>query len=410
MNEVSEPAVVPRLLTASVQRALKAMPVVVVTGARQTGKSTLVRHLLGPREYLTLDDIEIQARAEREPDALVHRPGPLTLDEVQRTPALLHAIKKAVDERRSPGRFVLTGSADLLLMKRVSETLAGRAAHFTLLPMTRRERLGRGTAGPWSELFAAPAAKWIDVLAASDAPREDWRPLALSGGYPTPSHELADPEARALWFAGYTKTYLERDLRDLSAVASLVDFRRLMGALCLRIGGLVNQTEVGRDVGMPQPTVRRHLDLLEVSYQLVRVPAYAVNRTRRLIKTPKLYWSDTGLAMHLAGESEPRGPHLENLVLCDLLAWKGASPDGPSILYWRTAAGDEVDFVVESSDRVFPIEVKATSRPRLSDARSLAVFREEYGKRAGPALLVHSGDELAWLADGILACPFWRLL
>lgn len=401
---------VPRLLAAGVSRALKSMPVVVVTGARQTGKSTLARHLVGPREYLTLDDLEILERAEKEPDALIAGRRALTLDEVQRAPAVLHAIKKAVDERRSPGRFVLTGSADLLLLKSVSESLAGRAAHFTLWPLTRRERLGLGTAGLWGDLFAARAPDWRDIAAASGAPREDWKRWALVGGYPTPARELIDAEARKLWFAGYTKTYLERDLRDLAAIASLVDFRRLMGAVCLRIGNLVNQTELGRDVGLPQPTVRRHLDLLEISYQVIRVQPYSVNRTKRIIKTPKMYWSDTALAMHLAGESEPRGAHLENLILSDLLAWRGALADAPSILYWRTATGEEIDFVVEFGGRVFPIEVKASTRPRLADAKGLAVFRQEYADRSGPGLLLHGGDEVSWLADGILACPFWRIV
>ncbi len=409
IHTVTDLRTLPRLLAGPVTAALKSMPVVVITGARQTGKSTLARSLLGPREYLTLDDIETLARAEREPAALLTGHKALTLDEVQRAPTLLHAIKQAVDERRTPGRFVLTGSTDLLLMKRVSESLAGRAAHFTLWPLTRRERLGLGQAGLWSTLLSGRPRDWLDVANASKAPREDWKALAVMGGYPTPAAELRDAEARALWFAGYTKTYLERDLRELSAVSSLVDFRRLMGAACLRIGNLVNQTEVGRDVGLPQPTVRRHLDLLEISYQLIRVPPYSVNRTKRLIKTPKMYWADSGLAMHLAGETEPRPAHLENLVLSDLLAWRGAMADGPALLYWRTAGGEEVDFVVEWGGRVFPIEVKATARPRLDDARGLLAFRGEYGTKAGPGLLLHTGDEIAWLADGIMACPFWRL-
>jgi len=386
------------------------MPVVVVTGARQTGKSTLVRYLLDERTYLTLDDLEILDRAEREPDALVSQHHPVTLDEVQRSPNLLVAIKRAVDEHRAPGRFVLTGSADLLLMKQVSESLAGRAVHFTLGPMTRRERLGLGTCGPWSTMFQSRPEEWRDVLAAEEAPRDDWLELARIGGFPTPGVELVDAEARSLWFAGYVRTYLDRDLRELSVVQSLVDFRRLMAAVCLRLGNVVNMTEIGRDVGTPQTTVRRHLDLLEVSYQLVRVPAYAVNRTKRLIKSPKLYWSDVALAMHLSGETEPRGAHLENLVLADLLAWRGALAAPPQVLYWRTTTGEEVDFVVEWGGRVFPIEIKSTRRPRLADAKSLALFRREYGERAGPALLVHTGDELSWLAEGILACPLWKVI
>jgi hypothetical protein len=334
----------------------------------------------------------------------------ITLDEVQRSPDLLLAVKRAVDERRSPGRFLLTGSANLLLMRRVSETLAGRAVHLTLWPLTRREQLGLGTAGVWSRLLEARDRTWLDLLQHEDAPAEDWKALARRGGYPTPAHELTDATARAQWFAGYTRTYLERDLQDLSSVSSLVDFRRLMRVACLRVGNLVNQTEIGRDVGLPQPTVHRHLDLLETSYQLVRVPAFAVNRTKRLLKSPKLYWCDTGLALHLAGEDDPRGAHLENLVLCDLLAWRDAGQDQAEVLYWRTTAGDEVDFVVEWKGKLLPVEVKASSRPRLTDVKSLQLFRAEYRDRTRAGLLLHTGTETTWLAEGILAAPWWKVL
>jgi hypothetical protein len=294
-------------------------------------------------------------------------------------------------------------------MKRVSETLAGRAVHLTLRPMTRRELLGGGSAGLWSELFRLRDREWPELLRSQPTGPADWRGAVRRGGYPTPAHHLRDSEARSLWHAGYTQTYLERDLRDLSALASLVDFRRLMRAACLRLGNLVNQAELGRDVGMPQPTVRRHLDLLEVSYQLVRVPAFAVNRTSRLIKTPKLYWNDTALALHLGGEDQPRGAHLENLVLSDLLAWSAGLPDGPQVLYWRTAAGREVDFVIEWKGKLLPVEVKASKRPRPGDAQNLRAFREEYGQEARAGLLLHTGDAVSWLADGVLAAPWWSV-
>jgi len=407
---MNEYPTLPRLQAGLVETALMSSPVVVLTGARQTGKSTLVKRLTGPYTYVTLDDVDTEERAKAEPDALIRSSPSLIVDEVQRAPGLLQSIKRAVDEDRTPGRFVLTGSADLLLMKRIPESLAGRAVHLTLWPFTRRERHGAGAAGAWTTLLDAADADWGDVLRAEDSPREDWRQAVLLGGYPTPSYHLGDPDARNLWHTGYTRTYLERDLRDLANVASLVDVRRLMRASCLRLGNLVNQTELARDVGLSQPTVHRHLSLLEVSYQLVRVPAFAVNRTKRLIKTPKLYWSDTALAMHLAGEETPRGAHLENLVLCDLMAWRGSLLDAPNVLYWRTTTGIEVDFVVEWRDQLLPIEVKSGRRIRLRDARGLTAFREEYGDHARTGLLLYDGDEITWLADGVLAAPWWSVI
>ena len=409
MNDLQQ---LPRLLAPPLAKALRSFPVVVLGGSRQTGKSTLAR--LGGvgrgRAYLSLDDIDVLDRARRAPEALVRDAARLTLDEVQRAPELLLAVKREVDEDRRPGRFLLTGSANLLLMKRVSETLAGRAVHLTLRPLTRLELLGRGSAGAWSDLFHRRDRAWPELLSPRDAASADWRDVVRRGGYPTPAHHLRHAAERALWHAGYTQTYLERDLRDLSAVDSLPGFRRLMRATCLRIGNLANQTEIGRDVGMPQATVSRHLDLLEVSYLLVRLPAFAVNRTSRLIKTPKLYWNDTALALHLAGEAEPRGAHLENLVLGDLLAWSASLLDAPQVMYWRTAAGQEVDFVVEWNGRLLPVEVKTTARPRTGDADGLRAFRHEYGDRSLAGLLLHAGDHVSWLADHVLAAPWWTVL
>jgi predicted AAA+ superfamily ATPase len=401
----------PRLVAASLADRLRVMPCVVVTGARQTGKSTLAQELApGDRAYFSLDDLDVRDLAQRDPGALLGGTEPLTLDEVQREPDLLHAVKQAIDRRRRAGQFLLTGSANLLLMRRVSESLAGRASYLTLWPMTRREQRGLGRCGVWEELLDRPHTDWQEVLSTQPDEPEDWRALARRGGFPTPAVNLKASADRAIWFDGYVRTYLERDLQDLSAITALPDFRRLMQAACLRLGQLVNQTELGRDVGLPQPTVRRYLNLLETSYLLVRLPAYAVNRTKRLIKSPKLYWGDTGVALHLAGSDAPDGHHLENLVLHDLLSWRDARLERAEIHYWRTTIGEEVDFVVEAGGRLLPIEVKSTSRPRLSHAKHLLTFRAEYGDRAHGALLLHTGSTLEWLAPDVLAAPWWRVV
>jgi predicted AAA+ superfamily ATPase len=401
----------PRLVSAALAERLRVMPAVVVTGARQTGKSTLAEHLVpGERRYRSLDDLDVLDAARRDPEVLVGGREPVTLDEVQRAPDLLHAVKRAIDRDRAAGRFLLTGSANLLLMKQVSESLAGRASYLTLWPMTRGEQRGEGRAGAWDALLAAGDGDWLDLLAARPEEPDDWRALARRGGYPTPALALSTSADRAVWFDGYVRTYLERDLQDLAAISALPDFRRLMRAACLRVGQLVNQTELGRDVSLPQATVHRWLNLLETSYLLVRLPAYAVNRTKRLIKAPKLYWGDTGVALHLAEADEPLGAHLENLVLHDLLAWRDARLERAEIGYWRTASGEEVDFVIEAGRQLLPIEVKATARPRLNDAAHLRSFRGEYGKKARAGLLLHTGSTLEWLAPDVLAAPWWRVL
>ncbi len=401
----------PRLVGAALVERMRAMPAVIVTGARQTGKSTLAEHLVpGARRYATLDDLDVLDAARNDPELLVGAPGAVTLDEVQREPGLLRAVKRAIDQNRKPGRFLLTGSANLLLMRQVSESLAGRASYLTLWPMTRREQQGSGRCGRWEELLDTPEDEWLELLAGESGGAEDWHLLATRGGYPTPALHLTSPGDRRIWFDGYVRTYLERDLQDIASISALPDFRRLMRAAALRIGQLVNQTELGRDVALPQPTVHRWLNLLETSYLLVRLPAYAVNRTKRLIKTPKLYWGDTGLAIHLAEAEEPAGAHLENLVLHDLLAWRDARIERAELGYWRTANGEEVDLVVEAGGRLLPIEVKATARPRLADSGHLRTFRAEYGKKARAGLLLHTGSSLEWLAPDVLAAPWWKVL
>jgi len=404
----------PRILTANLAADLESFPVVVLSGARQSGKSTLAREgaPAAERPYLTLDSLEVQQQAVDAPEDLLARHPTLTIDEVQRAPGLLLAVKAAIDRERPrrPGRFLLTGSANLLLMRTVADSLAGRAAYRTLHPLTRREQLGLGTAGRWSMLLTEDVKRWPSLLSHAEVPAEPWRALVRRGGFPIPALELRSDRARAAWFDGYVRTYLERDLRDLATIQSLPDFRRLMRATALRTGQLLNQAELARDVGMPPSTVQRHLRLLETSHLLVRLEPYSVNRTKRLIKTPKLLFADTGLTRHLAG-GEPTGADLEHLIIADALAWADAAPGPrPEVLYWRTASGQEVDLVIEHGDRLLAVEVKATTRPTSEDARHLVAFREEYRRSVSGCLLLHDGTETFRLSEGVVATPWWRVV
>jgi len=415
VREQPAPPLHPRAAVARLQQLLASHPAVVIMGPRQCGKSTLASELVpGPERLVrSLDSRAVRELAASDPDQLLQGGDYLTLDEVQREPELMLAVKRAIDamgRKRVPGKFLLTGSANLLMMRRVADSLAGRAVYLTLWPLTRRERLGLGAAGVWSELLDAPFERWHAILEAQTAPEQPWTELATTGGFPTPALELTDDEQRADWFEGYISLYLERDLRELSAVHDLLDFRRLMTALALRVGNLVNQTDLGRDVAMSQQRVRGYLNLLETSFQLVRLPPYTVSRTTRLIKTPKVYWNDTGLAMHLAGMTEPTGAQLENVVLGDLLAWRELQPRRPGLLYWRTAGGVEVDFVIETTTQLLPIEVKSAAHVSTRDHAGLRQFLQEYPKRARGALLLYTGREVLQVADRVLAVPWWRVM
>jgi predicted AAA+ superfamily ATPase len=401
----------PRFVSHALADRLGVMPAVVVTGARQAGKSTLVQDL-GPtgRRYFTLDDLDTIDLARREPNVLLEGTEPVTIDEIQKEPQLLHAVKRQIDIDRRPGRFLLTGSANLSLMRRVSESLAGRASYLTLWPMTRREQLGLGRCGVWTELLDAPEDSWADILNAQSVEQEDWKALARRGGFPTPAIHMKSAHDRTIWFDGYVRTYLERDLQELSSISALPDFRRVMRAACMRLGQLVNQTEISRDVALPQATVHRYLNLLETSYLLARLPAYSVNRTKRLVKSPRMYWGDIGVAMHLAGDQEPGGAHLENIVLNDLFAWRDTRLHATELFYWRTTAGEEVDIVIESEDTLLPIEIKSSSRPRAADSAHLRSFQAEYGDKSRAALLLHTGTTVEWIAPRVLAAPWWKVV
>jgi uncharacterized protein len=404
----------PRAAEARLRRVMDVFPVTVLMGARQTGKSTLARKIAESdgRLYLSLDDLDVRAQAESDPAGLLARSERMVLDEVQRVPDLLLAIKQAVDEDRPKrhGRFLLTGSANLLLMEKVADSLAGRAGYVTLWPLTRGELLGRGRTGVWDVFLDAPPDAWISGLAASVPPSAEWTETVRIGGYPTPAYELADPDAAAVWFDEYLLTYLERDLQQLASIDGLVDFRRLMRIAALRVGNLAVQSEMARDADLPHSTARRYLNLLETSFHVIRTEPFAGNRTKRVVKSPKLFWNDTALALHVGGETDPRGAHLENFVLTDLQAWKDTRPESPQILYWRTYDGREVDFVIEERGSVIPIEVKATARPRPRDWATLVEFRERYGDEVKGCVLLHAGEQVEWVSERVLAVPWWRVV
>lgn len=385
-----------------------------LTGARQTGKSTLAR-MLGDsagRQYLSLDDPETLALARNDPDHLLASAETLTLDEVQRVPGLMLAVKRAVDRDRRKGRFLLTGSANLLLMRQVSESLAGRAVYLTLGPMTAGEVAGDPGPGPWDALLAAgDLAAAARVLEGAPRRRGPWRETVARGGFPPAALE-PDAAVRARWFDGYVRTYLERDLQQLARIDALPEFRRLLRSAAQRTGALCNFADLARDAGLPGPTARRYLGWLEVSYLLHRLPPYAVNRRKRLVRTPKLYLGDTGLAAHLAewrpdGDPAERltGALLENRLLGHLLAWRETRAPRPEVLHWRTAAGQEVDFVVEAGDRLLPVEVKATASPGVGATVGLVAFLAEYPRQAPFGLLVCDIDAPRPVGRNVLAVP-----
>ena len=387
---VNSPALFDRHLATVLEAALSDTPVVLVVGPRQAGKTTLCRLVAERRRarVLSFDDAATLAAASGDPAGFVGAlDGPVVLDEIQKAPTLLPAIKLAVDRRREPGRFLLTGSADVLALPRVSESLAGRMEVLTLWPLSQGEMTGRRD-GCIDALFARATPD----LGATGESRADVVERALRGGFPE-AVARHDPERRRAWFRSYVTTILERDVRDLAQIEGLTDLPRLLNLLAARSASLLNIAELSRSIGLPHTTLTRYLALLERAFLVRRIPAWAGNRARRAVKTPRVWIPDTGLLGHLAGLTTARvaeepttvGPLLETFVASELTKQLGWSRTRAELFHFRTHAGREVDLVLEADDgRLAGIEVKAAATIGSADFKGLEALREIAGEAVSP--------------------------
>ncbi len=410
---------IPRHLTGPLLAALGERPVVLLNGARQTGKSTLVTSLAaGPHRasYLTFDDARTLAAARADPIGFLEQlTGPVVLDEIQKAPDLLPAIKRSVDRHRSPGRFLLTGSADVLLLPQVSEWLAGRMEVLTLWPLSQGEIDGRRERFVDALFGTAP-------LAAPGDP-EPWSMLVerlLRGGYPEIVSRGTDLRREA-WFDAYLTTILQREIRDLAQIESLTALPRLLDVLAARITGLVNFAELSRSTAVPQTTLKRYMALLDLTFMVETLPAWTANLSQRLIKAPKLLLADSGLAAHLQGlaaetlrtRRDLAGPLLEAFVAMELRKQIGWSRTRPRMFHFRTTAGSEVDLVLEARwGRIVGIEVKTSATVSGNDFKALRLFAEATKKRFQRGVILYTGSEALRFGPGLHALPVsavWRL-
>jgi len=408
---------VSRNITEQIVEALSDTPVVFLHGTRQTGKSTLVQAIASdqyPARYITFDNATVLTAAARDPEGFLSGlEAPVVLDEVQRVPELFVALKSAVDRDRIPGQYLLTGSANVLLLPRLSESLAGRMEILALWPLSQGELEGTRE-GFIDALFAETMP---DHRAAVPLERGEIIDRTLRGGYPE-SVSRATARRRMAWFEAYVNTIVHREVRDLANIDYLAEIPRLLRLLAARVSGQMNYTELANALGLPQTTVKRYLSLLEMTYLLCPLSAWSPSLGKRLIKRPKIFLNDTGLVSYLIGmdkrriEREPTllGPLLENFVVMELrkqITWSRAQVQ---LFHFRTRKGQEVDIVLEDpSGQLVGIEVKAASTVRDQDLRGLLCLKDLVGERLRRGIVLYTGSERVPLGEGLLALPIAAL-
>ncbi len=406
-----------RHIATSLLAALADTPVVLLHGARQVGKSTLAQEVASgqhPARYLTLDDAAVLAAAKSDPAGFVSGlEGPLVIDEIQRVPELFLPLKAAVDRARQPGRFLLTGSANVLLLPKLSESLAGRMEILRLWPLSQGE-----IAGEMEEFIDRAFAPSLVLPSGTSIERSDLARRIAAGGYP--EAVLRSPARRPAWFRSYVTTILQRTVRDIVDIERLHEIPRLLGVLAARTGTLLNVADLSRTLGIPQTTLQRYLVTLQATFLLHLLPAWTASVRKRLLKYPKILLVDTGLAGHLAGvdgralpaRPELWGSFVETFVAIELMKQADWSATHAALYHLRTANGEKVDIVLEApSGTVVGIEVKAAASVDASDFRGLRILAEMAGHRFLRGILLYLGPQAVPFGTNLCALPIsslWR--
>jgi uncharacterized protein len=402
----------PRALKALLEKDLDHYPVVAVMGARQVGKSTLCRQLAAARglHCCTLDERVHLDAALRDPDSFIKGFGGrgVFIDEAQRAPGVLLAIKAVVDREGRPGKYLLSGSNQPQISSAVGDSLLGRAIYRTLRPLTLSELRLDEAHGGWSFLFDTRDDHVVRELErrSESSGRLAWKDVVSTGGFPRAVN--AAPERRLELLDGYVSVYSTRDIREVIGLDSSERFESFVRLIATRIGQPLNYSGFAGDLGVGVNTIRRWLDALRRSYMIELMPPYSRNAAQRVIKSPKLFAVDSALALAAARESTPSGFHLENLVAMDLATWRDGGVRR-AVYHWRLGSGQEVDFVAEEDGALLPIEVKTTESATRGDIKHLRTFLERHDN-AVRALLLTAEPYIRTLAPRVVSAPWWAVL
>lgn len=403
-----------RNITQEIVEALEDSPVLFLRGARQVGKSTLVKNLLSDAykaKYVTLDNATSLALAADDPTAFIAgQPKPLIIDEVQRVPELLLAIKEAVDNDRKPGQFLLTGSANLLTLPLVSDSLAGRMDIHTLWPLSQAELHDCKT-----DFAQALFSK--DFSQHSTPEKYELPTLLTTGGYPEAISRKTQ-KRRSAWFESYITSIVERDIRDIARIQETTTMIKLVRMLATRTASQLNQSEMSRTMQIPNATLGRYMDLLEKVFLIHFLPAWAPNLGKRLVKSPKLYMVDCGLATNLIGADTDRlknkpelaGQLVENFVVNEILKHLTWSSIQATPYHFRTHAGLEVDLVLERpSGEIACVEIKHSTQVAPKHFQGLKTLKEELGDKFQAGVVLYGGTEMVTFGEDMFAVPISNL-
>jgi uncharacterized protein len=407
---------IPRTITPRLLAALADTPAVMLVGPRQAGKSTLVKELAAgphPARYISLDDLRTLDAAREDPEGFIESvSGPLIVDEVQRAPELLLPIKAAIDRDRRPGRFILTGSAQVMLLPTVSESLAGRVEVHTLWPFSQAEL--EGVSGRMVDWLLEEQAHPPDAPATS---RAELIERVVRGGFPEAVAREGD--RRDEWLAAYITAIVQRDLRDLANIDRLAEVPSVLTSLAARVRAPLNKTEVSSSVGIPRTSLDRYLTLLEHVFLVRRLPAWHTNLIKQITKSPKLLISDSAVLAHLLHTDRKRlgeddsllGSVVECFAGMELAKQISASRARASLLHMRTAKGAEIDFVIERADgRIVGVEVKSSATVRRDDFKHLETLRDRLGKdRFVRGVVLYAGSERLPFGEQLEAWPIATL-
>lgn len=414
LHMATELSILPRGLRAGLEEALEDTPVICLLGPRQAGKSTLAQSLAPDRAYIDLDDDALAETAFSDPAGFVRGlPDRVTLDEVQRVPEILRALKVAVDADRRPGRFILTGSANLLLLPRASESLAGRMEILRLHPLTESEK--ETSPGRFLATFLGGGLE-PEIRQASRGDPLDLPRRLLAGGYP--EVRTRSTERARSWHRNYLQTLFERDAPEISTIRDSSRLHRLITRLALQSGSILNSSSLARDLDMDRDTVSHYIEVLERLFLLRMLPAWHRNRGKRLVKSPKPHLMDTGLAgtlMDLRAEDwnarrQDFGHLLESFVLQQLIAQAGWTDPGLLFHHYRDRDQVEVDCVISQGRRVWGVEVKTARAVNPSDLKGLHRLADNAGADFQSGIIFYSGDSIIPTGDNrFLAVPISKL-